>query len=110
MSNNNNSSDIIKSYIRYRFNNQVTELLNLLSTDCILTTLDKTIISGNTQLQNYYSQPQSSIPSVSNVNIEGNKYYVDLSYVLGLKTIRCYFTINSSNKISAISINDVGWF
>lgn len=100
---------IILSYISFRQNNNVDSLLNLLSDNCILITADQSKYSRS-ELKSYYSTSQACEPSVSFVQKEDYRLYVDLSFAFGFKIIRCYFDFAPNDKITCIELKNIGFF
>lgn len=104
-----NKKDLINKYINFRLNNQVENILNMFSNDGYLISLDDITYKGKDNLKNYYNIPQSISPSVGNVFFSNGKYYVDLSFLGGIKVVRSYFEFNDNNLITKITLESIGW-
>ncbi len=101
---------IINNYIQHRLNNNTDELLKLFADNCELSSLDGITYIGKEGLKQYYDIPQTLTPTVGRAMVDGYIYYVDLSFVLGLKTIRCFFKFDCNNMITKINLMNTGWF
>lgn len=100
---------IMQTYINHRLENRVSELLDLFADQGELISLEGVTYKGKMSLAGYYNIPVSVTPSVDMPMMKDGIYYIDLSFALGLRTVRSFFEFDKNNKIIKIKLESVGW-
>ncbi len=96
-------------YVHNRLAGNIDQLLPLFCEDGEIIDLESKSHKGNSQLREYFSQPVKVQPSVGLPTHDSDTYYIDLSFVWGVKNIRTNFEFeDQGTKIKKITLKSTG--